>query len=469
MTSINFSVAQFSSNDSFYARIFEDAPFGIATVTADGTITSANPYFCRLLGYSPHELCQLTIKDISHPDDMPNEISLIRDMVEKHLPNVTFEKRYRTKDGNYVWTELVTSSIYNPNGELLFGLGMVVEITKRKQFEIALKESEERYRSLYSQSPIAIEYYDTNGKLVDVNDSCMKLFGIEDKYELVGFDLFADPNLPDKSKENLKNGHIVRYQEEFDFEKVIEKKLYRTNKRGTIWIDVSIKPITLHNGYLVQIQNITSQKLAEMKLAESEARWQFALDGANEGVWDWDASTNRVYYSPHWKSMLGFSDDEIGNTLAEWDSRIHPDDKEVAYADLEKHFNGDTPEYKNEHRIRCKDGSYKWILDRGKVIERKADGSPLRVIGTHSDITERKEHESEREKLISELNVALANVKKLSGLLPICSHCKKIRDDKGYWNQIESYIHRHSEADFSHSICPECAKKHYPDFDIYED
>jgi transcriptional regulator with GAF, ATPase, and Fis domain len=64
---------------------------------------------------------------------------------------------------------------------------------------------------------------------------------------------------------------------------------------------------------------------------------------------------------------------------------------------------------------------------------------------------------------------ALAKVKKLSGLLPICSHCKKIRDDKGYWNQIENYIHEHSEAEFSHSICRECAKKHYPDFDIYED
>jgi bacterioferritin-associated ferredoxin len=85
------------------------------------------------------------------------------------------------------------------------------------------------------------------------------------------------------------------------------------------------------------------------------------------------------------------------------------------------------------------------------------------------NLTERKAIEKEREKLIAELKDSLAQVKKLSGLLPICSHCKKIRDDKGYWNQIESYIYDHSEADFSHSICPECAKKHYPDFDIYDD
>ncbi len=167
--------------------------------------------------------------------------------------------------------------------------------------------------------------------------------------------------------------------------------------------------------------------------------------------------------------MLGFSDDEIGNTLFEWDSRIHPDDRDSTYADLKKHFNGDTPLYQNEHRLLCKDGSYKWILDRGKIVERKEDGTPLRVIGTHSDITARKEHESEREKLISALNEEFAKVKKLSGLLPICSHCKKIRDDSGYWNSVEVYIERHSEAEFSHGICRECAKKYYPDMDLYDD
>jgi hypothetical protein len=75
----------------------------------------------------------------------------------------------------------------------------------------------------------------------------------------------------------------------------------------------------------------------------------------------------------------------------------------------------------------------------------------------------------ERKNLINELKDALAQVKTLSGLLPICSHCKKIRDDKGYWNQIESYIHKHSDAEFSHGICPECAKKYYPYIDLYED
>jgi hypothetical protein len=85
-----------------------------------------------------------------------------------------------------------------------------------------------------------------------------------------------------------------------------------------------------------------------------------------------------------------------------------------------------------------------------------------------SDITDRKKLERERESLISELTDALGLVKKLSGLLPICSYCKKIRDDQGYWNQIENFIRDHSEAEFSHGICPECAQKYHPDYDLYE-
>ena len=101
------------------------------------------------------------------------------------------------------------------------------------------------------------------------------------------------------------------------------------------------------------------------------------------------------------------------------------------------------------------------------MIEWTDDGKPLRVIGTHSDISNRKKAEIERERLITKLKVASAEIKALSGLLPICSICKKVRDDKGYWRQIEAYIEEHSEVDFSHSICPECVKKHYSEYDIF--
>lgn len=106
-------------------------------------------------------------------------------------------------------------------------------------------------------------------------------------------------------------------------------------------------------------------------------------------------------------------------------------------------------------------------------IRRRLRAQKEEIQNAHEEIQiemeNRKRAQTEKDKLIAELKDALIKVKMLSGLLPICSHCKKIRDDKGYWNQIESYIHEHSEAVFSHSICRECAKKHYPDIDIYED
>jgi PAS domain S-box-containing protein len=132
---------------------------------------------------------------------------------------------------------------------------------------------------------------------------------------------------------------------------------------------------------------------AEKALRESEERWHFALEGAGNGVWDWNAQTNKVYFSRQWKAMLGFEEHEIGDTLDEWDKRIHQDDRDYVHREINKHLEGITPVYSSEHRVMCKDGTYKWILDRGQVISHTDEGKPLRVIGAHADITNRKQAE----------------------------------------------------------------------------
>jgi diguanylate cyclase (GGDEF)-like protein/PAS domain S-box-containing protein len=129
---------------------------------------------------------------------------------------------------------------------------------------------------------------------------------------------------------------------------------------------------------------------SERRTRESEQRWHFALEGSQNGVWDWNLETNEVFFSKRWKEMLGFEEHEISGSLEEWDKRVHPDDKARAYADIEKHLKGETPYYENEHRVLCKNGTYKWILDRGMIVSRDAGGKPTRMIGTHTDITERK-------------------------------------------------------------------------------
>jgi PAS domain S-box-containing protein len=145
----------------------------------------------------------------------------------------------------------------------------------------------------------------------------------------------------------------------------------------------------------IQTADLVKQKTL---LEDSEFRWKFAVEGSGDGLWDWNAQTNEVYFSPRWKSMLGFDEHEIENTFKEWEKRVHPDDLEQVYKDLTAHMEGKVKSYQNEHRVLCKDGSYKWILDRGIIVKKDKEGNPLRLIGTHTDIDERKKYQEEIEK-----------------------------------------------------------------------
>ena len=128
----------------------------------------------------------------------------------------------------------------------------------------------------------------------------------------------------------------------------------------------------------------------EQALRDSEYRWKFALEGAGDGLWDWDIQAGRTYYSKAWKSMLGFEEGEIGSGLQEWADRLHPDDRAGAAAALDEHLQGRTEVYAHEVRMRNRDGSYRWILGRGVVVARGDQGQPLRMLGTHADISARR-------------------------------------------------------------------------------
>lgn len=130
-------------------------------------------------------------------------------------------------------------------------------------------------------------------------------------------------------------------------------------------------------------------------LNNNELRWRFAAEGSGIGLWDWDIETKVVFFSKRWKEMLGYAEDEVGNTYDAWMSLIHPEDFAHGELMLKLHCEGKLPMYECEHRLLCKDGQYKWIHVRGKVMERSSDGQPRRILGTHTDITQRKATENE--------------------------------------------------------------------------
>jgi PAS domain S-box-containing protein len=129
---------------------------------------------------------------------------------------------------------------------------------------------------------------------------------------------------------------------------------------------------------------------AKQALEATEERWKFALEGAREAVWDCDVPSGRMQYSPMWFSMLGYGVGELEPTVAQWEALVHPDDRVPALNMLYAHFRGETDFYDFEYRMRCRDGSYKWVHSRGRLMEKSADGEPVRVIGTHYDMSERK-------------------------------------------------------------------------------
>ena len=138
---------------------------------------------------------------------------------------------------------------------------------------------------------------------------------------------------------------------------------------------------------------------AETALRESEARWSFAIEGAGDGLWDWDVASGSIFFSVRWKQMLGFDEADVANHLGAWTGLVHPDDRDRVMAAVQGHFDGKTPEFVSEYRMGCKDGSWKWILARGMAFNRDANGNVLRMIGTNSDITLRKQADMQIENL----------------------------------------------------------------------
>jgi PAS domain S-box-containing protein len=201
------------------------------------------------------------------------------------------------------------------------------------------------------------------------------------------------------------------------------------------------------------------RRKVDMTLREAAHIYLDLVKSINDVIYATDEEGIITYISPAIESVAGYSPkDIIGRHLGEF---VHEQDLPRITELFGKVISGRTEPW--EYRILTKSGETRWVRTSSRAI--MTNNQRIEVRGILTDITDRKRAEERREKLLKELEEALTKVRTLSGLLPICSSCKKIRDDRGYWNQIEAYIRDHSEAEFSHSICPDCVKELYSDVD----
>jgi PAS domain S-box-containing protein len=167
---------------------------------------------------------------------------------------------------------------------------------------------------------------------------------------------------------------------------------------GTDEISVAAKEFDL---MMDQIdKNLEDIRIAKDSLEVSEERWKFALEGAGDGVWDWNIKTGEALFSTRWKQMIGYAEDEFPGLASAWKDHLHPDDKSGVLQYLGEYLANHRQNYAVEFRMRHKNGGWKWILARGMVVRRDSDGNPIRMIGTHTDITERKSVDAERDSLL---------------------------------------------------------------------
>ena len=281
-------------------------------------------------------------------------------------------------------------------------------IIRRRRAEIGLERQLLFTESLLGAMPGPVFYKDTAGRYLGCNRAFTELFGIGES-DVVGktvLEVFPQRHGGDfavKDREIMTRGGVQSYEYRMTTamgqrDLVIHKALFS---------DESGRPI----GIIGMATDVTG-------LRQAEERLSLAVAGSNEGIWDWDRTTDSVYFSPRWKEIIGYADHELPDDLREWKERIHPDDRDSVLAANDQFFRGRDTHFDIEYRLRHRDGSYRWVRGRGTCL-RGADGTPVRMAGSHADITPRKTMERE---LVAARDEALAANRAKTEFLANMSH-----------------------------------------------
>ncbi len=265
-------------------------------------------------------------------------------------------------------------------------------LMERVWAEEALRESEEEFRDLFESSPIGIYQSTPEGRILMANPQMARMLGYRSFEEMAAVDLEEGGFWPSYPRERFKM-QLERDGEIRGFEAA-----WTCRDGRTLFVRESARVVRDGTGnviyYTGAVEDITDQRVAEEALVESEQRYALAMNGAKDGLWEWDLISDTMHLSPRWKQMLGYEEEEFPDAPGSWFDLVHSEDVDALRAELATHLDGLTPHFEHEHRMQHQDGTWRWMLSRGVAVRGK-DGIPRRMAGSQSDTTERRRAEEE--------------------------------------------------------------------------
>lgn len=377
--------AQLRESEERFRRVFEEGPMGLALVASDYRFLKVNDALCQMVGYAEPELLGLTFADITHPDDLQADVKLADQLLANQIPYYQMEKRYFKKSGEIIWVHLTGSVIRDQQGDILYALAMVEDITASKQAEQKLREQ----AALLELAQDAVIVRDLQSRVAFWNRGAKDTYGwsAEEALGRITHELLQTKfPIPLKEIESL-----VQTQGQWEVELEHTTRAGKTIVVASRWSllrDESGAP----RSYLEINRDITARKHAEAELKIQTERLSLATRAASIGVWDWDLHTNLTIWDDTLFAMFGLPK-MVPMPYENWARLVHPDDLPGAEASLQRVMSLKTQDY-CEFRIIRSDGASRYISSaQGAVLDEQ--GNVSRIVGIGVDISERKRLEAQ--------------------------------------------------------------------------
>lgn len=402
--------AQLQQSQQFAQSIAENTP----NIIYIYDLSKQRNLYCNqeifsILGYTVEEIKAMgtnVLPLLIHPDDW-SRVLYYQEKIASAKDDEIIEQEYRMLHADGSWRYLSDRvSVFKRDGEgrVIQYIGAAIDMSDRKQAEIALKESEERFRITFEQAAVGMVQADLEGRFVRMNQKFCDIVGYSEA-ELLSKP-FSEITHPDDITEDQAKVKVLLAGIDQTF--VMEKRYLRPDGE-IVWANLSVSLVRNLSGeseyFIAAIEDISDRKRAEEKLKDSEERLRLAMTAANQGLYDLNLQTGEAIVSPQYAIMLGHDPNQFQETNANWLKRLHPEDTERVTEIYQAYVRGASPNYIVEFRQRTQDGNWKWILSVGKIVAWDESGQPLRMLGTHTDISDRKQAEEALLQINSQLEL----------------------------------------------------------------